>query len=156
MLTTTTFTIRPLPADDARTIRAARETHGNPVRYVLDADGGKPCRHCLQAGAAGDGMILASYSPFTKTGPYAEIGPIYIHAQACPSYAERDSFPADFAPKRFVLRKYDAEHNNLGGELIGERSPESVIAQLFSDSKVAYLHARFFGAGCYAFRIDRA
>ena len=53
-----------------------------PERQVSDG-GGNPCRHCLQMIPAGAGMLILAHRPFPAPQPYAEIGPIFLCADAC-------------------------------------------------------------------------
>jgi len=54
------------------------------------------------------------------------------------------------------LRAYDGEAMMTEAEVIeGERLAERASA-LLADERVAFLHAHFAGAGCFAFRVDRA
>ena len=44
----------------------------------------------------------------------------------------------------------------VGGELVGDRAVEDVIASLFENNGVTFLHARTATLGCYIARIERA
>jgi hypothetical protein len=44
----------------------------------------------------------------------------------------------------------------VGGELVGDRAVEDVIASLFENTEVKFLHARTATVGCYIARIERA
>lgn len=65
-----------------------------------------PCRSCLRISREPEELILLSYQPLPDRVPYAEVGPIFIHAGECRPYDEAESFPADFAERRLVLRAY--------------------------------------------------
>jgi Protein of unknown function (DUF1203) len=53
-----------------------------PERGVTPADG-YPCRHCLGLIAKGDSYLTLAHRPFTILQPYAELGPIFLHADDC-------------------------------------------------------------------------
>ncbi|MBR7560245.1 DUF1203 domain-containing protein, partial [Mycobacterium tuberculosis] len=66
-----------------------------PETHVSDGDG-TPCRHCLQNVKAGDKYLILSHRPFPAPQPYAETGPIFLHAEACERYAETADMPDMF------------------------------------------------------------
>ncbi len=44
------------------------------------ADGPSLCRRCLRNAVVGDPLLLLLYDPFTVKSPYADEGPIFVHA----------------------------------------------------------------------------
>ena len=63
--------------------------HGGPVanghapeRAVSDGDG-VPCRHCLRMVPKGVAYLVLAHRPFPAPQPYAEMGPIFLCADAC-------------------------------------------------------------------------
>ena len=100
-------------------------------------------------------LILLSYQPLADRGPYAEVGPIFIHAHVCRPYAETESFPADFVGRRLVLRAY-----GRGGEIVDAvvapagTAPDHA-ARFFGDDRVAEIHVRHESYTCFDFKIVR-
>ncbi len=43
----------------------------------------------------------------------------------------------------------------VDADLVDGREAETLIARLFADPQVAYIHAHYAKRGCYAARIDR-
>jgi hypothetical protein len=65
---------------------------GQPVKRVV-AQGGEPCRDVLRRAKPGEELILASFTPFTKAGPFKEYGPIYVLANPSDEDVKRDGLP---------------------------------------------------------------
>src|SRR5215213_9550360 len=145
----TTFMINPLPTGEVDT--GAAHAH----RRV--AEGREPCRRCLRNTDVGAPLVLASYDPFTRRSPYAGEGPVFVHADGCePFRAVPGAVSEQVAGRVLSLRAYDGEAMMTEAEVIeGERFAERASA-LLADEGVAFLHAHFAGAGCFAFRVDRA
>src|SRR5580704_13556633 len=94
----------PIPPEvAARARRTLRDEFGHQLQIEAQQ---APCRVCLRVPAEPEEMILLSYQPLADTGPYAEIGPIFIHAAACEPYAELETMPPDFESRSLVVRAY--------------------------------------------------
>jgi len=66
----TTVTMAPIPAHFLQSVRTEGiDDLGQPAKHVV-ATGGEPCRDVLRRAAPGEPLILASFSPFSKPGPY--------------------------------------------------------------------------------------
>jgi hypothetical protein len=143
------------PAIVERILARGVDDHGNSVSIVVD-EGGSPCRHCLRDASPGERLALFAYRPFESSGAYAEVGPIFVHADGCAPYAEPNRYPQGFAHRRLLFRAYNGDGAIEDALLQGERDPQAVIAELFSNPLVRFVHARNVAYGCYMFRIDRA
>lgn len=150
-----------IPTELAVRIRSTlRDDFGNELRvWTSDAEG-NPCRHCLRMTRLGERLILFTYRPFEESGPYAEIGPIFIHADACERYGGDAGFPEDFIARALTLRAYGkTERGNLSivdAEVSRPGASSDVLTRLFLDERVTFVHARNPAWGCFDFRIDRA
>lgn len=89
-----TIQFKALPSDDVRALqRGGVDAYGNtPERKISDGDG-MPCRHCLKNIGAGDAYLVLAYRPFRGLQPYAETGPIFLHAEECDRAAESEALP---------------------------------------------------------------
>jgi hypothetical protein len=145
----TSFILQPLPAGDvdARAAGARRRI----------ADDRSPCRRCLRDAKPGDPLVLASYDPFLVRSPYAGEGPVFVHEAGCEPFDAVPGAVSEQATGRVLsLRAYDGEAMMTEAEVIdGERLADRASA-LLADERVAFLHAHFAGAGCFAFRVNRA
>lgn len=124
----------PIPETIAR---EARETRVDRFGHRLEPSCAvAPCRVCLRIGAQPEELVLLSYQPLPDTGPYAEVGPIFIHAAPCEPYRENEAFPADFQARRLVLRAYD-DDGRIAAALVAEPgTAPGRAAELFGDPRV--------------------
>jgi len=133
---------------------------GQPVKRVT-AKGGEPCRDVLRRAEPGEELILASFTPFTKPGPYKEYGPVFVLAEASGEQVTRDALPpaglpSNYLREQFVVRAYSADEEILDAAFINAPVFEETVNRFFDRSEVAFLHVRFPAYGCFSCRIDRA
>jgi Protein of unknown function (DUF1203) len=150
--------LRFLPIDDdtVRAVRATlRDAHGNALHVQESDDPGAPCRSCLRLTPRGTRLILFAHRPFATNGPYAETGPVFVHAEACEPYRTSAEFPADFRPRQLVFRAYDANGAIRDAELAAGNDAEATLARLFGDPAVERVHVRNPAAGCFDFAVER-
>jgi hypothetical protein len=145
-----------------------RDDAGRSPRLVTDEDGGNPLRCCLRRSFPGERIALVSYAPlrrwaaatFADPGPYDETGPVFIHPDTCPGPAG-GGYPAELAGAPRVFRAYGADGRILGGTLFGVGEPagaeaaEAVLAEVFTDPDVAFVHVRAVDFGCFTFEARR-
>jgi hypothetical protein len=152
-ITTTTFTIRPIP--DAVLDELRRETSADPVAHVT-AEGGEPVRCCLRDARAGEQLLLVNYEPPLPPTPYRETGAIFIHTEACTGPAELSAYPADWYGRPQVLRAYDERGwIHPSSTTHDGRDPEAAIAAVLAHPAVVQVHSRNISYGCYMFAITR-
>lgn len=157
----TAVTIAPIRESFLRRVRSEGiDDQGQPVKHVV-ANGGEPCRDVLRRANAGEHLILASFTPFTKSGPYKEFGPIFLLARPSDEDVRRNALPQAGSPtnylrEQFVIRAYSTEEEILDAALINASSFADTVAHFFRSSDTAFLHVRFPTYGCFACRIDRA
>ncbi len=153
---TSNFRIVPLLAEVAEAARRLAAT-GAPDHAVVTADAptGYPCRHCLQWARPGEEVILFPYASIPAGHPYAESGPIFVHAENCARYSATAEYPASFRSHR-VFRAYNAGNDMIDAVALENGKPESVIARLLENPETAFLQARSSTRGCYTFRIERS
>jgi hypothetical protein len=155
------FRVYPIPPATLAGVRlAGRDQFGNELIPIVD-DGGSPLRCCLRRSTPGEVLYLIAYCPFSRPGPYAERGPVFVHASACPGYTEHDVYPAgyrDWPPMIFRPYRYDPERNcdviayeaiKMGDGIVAE----SLIASMFADPTIDFIHTRNVNAGCFMFTI---
>lgn len=153
---TSSYRVVPLPSEIVETARrAARAGARDHTIIPVDSPTGYPCRHCLQWAQPGEEVVLFPYASVPPGRPYAESGPIFVHAKACPRYAATDEFPENFRRHR-VLRAYDTDDKMIDAVVVPDDQPEPVIEKLLQNSETAFLQARSVTRGCYTFRIERA
>jgi hypothetical protein len=153
--------IAPIPDEFLHRVRTeGRDALDQPVRRVI-AQGGEPCRDTLRRATPGEELILASFSPFRKIGPYREFGPIFVSANANGGSPRRDALPraggpADYLREQFVIRAYSDAEEIRDAALVQASDLAASVERFFDVEETAFLHVRFPTYGCFALRIDRA
>lgn len=147
-----------LDTDTVRALQAGGpDANGQaPERRISDGDG-VPCRHCLAQVAAGEPYLIVSHRPFPAPQPYAEQGPIFLHAAACERHLSDGSVPAMFASARYILRGYSPDDRIVygTGRIVATAEIPAVAEAMLSDPALAYVHARSATNNCYHCRIER-
>jgi hypothetical protein len=145
------FSIAPLPAAFLERVRREGiDDLGQPVKRLL-AEGGEPCRDALRRAEPGEELILASFTPFSKPGPYREYGPVFVLASGEP----RSSLGDGYLRERFVIRAYSHDEAILDAAMVTHDEADETISRFFATQDTAFLHARFPTYGCFACRIER-
>ncbi|MGZ3548382.1 MAG: DUF1203 domain-containing protein [Vulcanimicrobiaceae bacterium] len=114
-----------------------------------------PCRSCLRYSDEPEPFILMSYRPLADRNPYAEIGPIFVHANACEPYSRLDAFPETFSSRPLVLRAYDHKGFIATAEVAAAGDAPRIAAGFLSDPNIAEVHVRHISYTCYDFKIVR-
>ena len=154
--------VQPIPENFLRRIReTGRDDQGQDVHRVR-AKGGEPCRDVLRRAVPGEALILASFSPFERSGPYKEFGPVFVLANASEEPVRRDVLPlfdgteSAYFRERFVLRAYDRTGAIFNAELVDTETSRETLERFLSLDDVDFVDARFATYGCFACRITRA
>ena len=145
---------------DTEALRAALDEgfdHGNnPIEPFVDVEGGSPMRCCLRDSAPGDMMAIIAWSPFPWRGPYAELGPIFVHASGCPGEHE-GALPTEMDARPMVLRPYGPDQKiayHHVRHLTAEESTTTALRELLAKPDVAFVHGRNLTGGCFAFHAE--
>jgi hypothetical protein len=106
-------------------------------------------------------LILASFTPFTKTGPYREYGPVFVLAEESKEQPDRGELPAagldtTYLRQQFAVRAYSEAEEIRDAALVNASDFADVVERFFAVPQTAFLHVRFPTYGCFALRIDRA
>ncbi|RWO26244.1 MAG: DUF1203 domain-containing protein [Mesorhizobium sp.] len=154
-----TIQFKALPTECVRALqRGGPDAYGLiPERKISDGDG-VPCRHCLKNVAAGEAYLVLAYRPFPQLQPYAETGPIFLHAEPCECAAEAEALPEILEGSDYIVRGYGSDDRIVYGS--GGVIPTAAIAaraeSLFERDDIAYVHVRSARNNCYQCRIERA
>jgi hypothetical protein len=152
--------ITPIPAAFLQRVRSEGiDDLSQPVKRVV-ANGGEPCRDILRRAVAGEELILASFTPFSKPGPYREYGPIFVLAHPSDETVRLDELPragapTDYLREHFVVRAYSQEEEIRDASLTKASDLSATAERFFDSPETAFLHVRFPTYGCFALRIDR-
>ena len=153
-----TIRFTALPTDEVRALqRGEPDAYGLvPERHVSDGDG-VPCRHCLKNVAAGEEYLIVAYRPFPALQPYAETGPIFLHARECERAGESDELPEILNSRDYIVRGYSADDRIVygSGAVVATPDVRERAAALLARHDIAYVHMRSARNNCYQLRIDR-
>ncbi len=155
----TGFKFIALPTKTVRALQAgAADANGQaPERDISDGSA-VPCRHCLSDVAAGEPFLILAHRPFREAQPYAETGPIFLHAEPCERHGEMAEVPALFLSRaQALIRGYGADDRIVygTGQVIPSAEIGAVAQDLLVRPEVAYLHLRSASNNCYQCRIER-
>jgi len=126
------------------------------VRYIVDSQPGYPDRIELRDAAIGDTVLLLNHVCQDADTPYRASHAIFIREGATQQYDAVDQVPASLRIRLLSLRAYDEHGMMLDADVVEGNAIESVIARLFSQPDISYIHVHNARRGCYAGRIDRA
>lgn len=152
-----TIRYRPIATEVAASLwSGASDSYGmQPERRTSDGDG-VPCRHCLSGVKEGEAYLVLAYRPFPSLQPYAETGPIFLHADPCRAFDGNDLPPMLDGPD-YIVRGYSSEDRIVYGTgAVTPRAEISAYAEaLLSRPCIAYVHVRSARNNCYQCRIER-
>lgn len=151
--------VAAIPSEYLNQVRTeGRDALGQQVKRVV-AEGGEPCRDVLRRAEKGEELILASFSPFEKPGPYHEYGPIFVLANESTEAIDRGQVPAgndgNYLQQRFAIRAYSENEEIVDAALVEPGDAQETVDRFFARADTAFLHVRFPSYGCFACRLDR-
>ena len=150
---------KALPTEAVRALqRGGPDAYGRmPERMISDGDG-VPCRHCMRNVAQGDAYLVLAFRPFLELQPYAETGPIFLHAEECERAAEGSTLPEMLASSDYIVRGYGRDDRIVygTGAVIATDGIAARAGELFERDDVAYIHVRSARNNCSQCRIERA
>jgi hypothetical protein len=154
-----TIRFTALPTENVRALQhGAPDAYGfTPERKVSDGDG-VPCRHCLRNVAAGEEYLILAYRPFPALQPYAETGPIFLHARECERADEGEELPQILTSPDYIVRGYSADDRIVygTGAVVPTAEVPARAEALLKRPDIAYVHMRSARNNCYQCRIERA
>lgn len=132
------------------------DANGQPAVLRTKAGSAGPCHHCLESIADEESKLILAHRPFDTLHPFAETGPIFLHASPCRRY-ESTSAPAWFLLlDPAIVRGYDVNdwiRYDTGNVVCGEEIMRACQA-ILDDSTIAYVHVRS-KYNCFQRRVDR-
>ncbi|HEV7319357.1 MAG TPA: DUF1203 domain-containing protein [Ensifer sp.] len=149
----------PVSSEEARRLRqGGSDAYGNaPERHISDGDG-VPCRHCLGYVDAGEPYLIFAFRPFASLQPYAETGPVFMHAEECPMH-DGASLPQILNSRaNYLLRGYSEDERIVygSGDVVDREEVEARAKALLARPDVASVHVRSTKYNCYQCRIVSA
>lgn len=126
------------------------------VRRTVDGPG-SPCRVTLADAEPGETVLLMNYEHQPADTPFRSRHAIFVREGVADRSFAPDEIPPAFSARKFLsLRAFDAAGMMVDADITPTVDLPDAIDRLLVDPQVAYLHAHYAGAGCYAARIERA
>lgn len=155
----TDILFRAMPTEDADALwNGAMDAYGLPPETMTSRGPGYPCRHCLGNIDEGEELLVFAYRPFPDLQPYAETGPVFLHAQRCGRYEAQAIQPSVLqSSKDYILRGYSEDNRIVygTGAVIPTGDLVTYANGLLVRDDIAYIHVRSARNNCYQCRIDR-
>ena len=154
-------TFKGMPADEARALQdGGSDANGRVPERAVSNGKGNPCRHCMDFIKEGEDMLIVAHRPFSTVQPYAEQGPVFLHAKKCDPYVG----PADQLPPvlhdsdNYIVRGYDDDERIVygTGKVTEQEEIVSRARDLLADGELTFLHVRSSSNNCWQARIERA
>jgi hypothetical protein len=134
------------------------DANGQAAERHISNGGMMPCRHCLRDIRAGEPYLILALRPFPSVQPYAEQGPIFLHAEGCARHPDSTDVPEMFLDRQAVLiRGYGSDDRIVygTGKTVAPAAMADAAASMFADERVRYIHVRSASNNCYQCRIER-
>ena len=152
------FRIQGLAADPFAHLHALGEPAlraAGARRVRIETVFSAPCRISLEDAAPGEHVILLSYAHQRAETAYRQQGPIFVRDTEA-RFDAAGVIPAALARRTLSLRGFDADDMMIAADLIEGAEAGALIARVFANPAVRYIHAHYARRGCFAARIDRA
>jgi hypothetical protein len=156
MMSSTSFTASAIPRSELEKVRTRGwDDFGNELELSI---GGSetPLRCCLRDADPGEPVVLMAYQPTRRGGAYAEVGPVFVHANACEGFQQPVGWPEGFRGRRQLLRAYGHRGQQVHNRIVEPDEVDLAVIDLLQRPDVDVLHSRNVLAGCYMFSITRA
>ncbi len=123
-------------------------------RVIADDGEGYPCRVSLAHAEPGEQLLLLNHEHQPALSPYRASGPIFVRRAAAAALQPGD-VPEPLRVRLLSVRAYDRRDCIVDAEVVDGSELAPLIAKMFDDDAVAYLHVHYARRGCYACRVDR-
>ena len=101
-------------------------------------------------------MLVLAHRPFPAPQPYAELGPIFLCANACEAGGGA-TLPEILESPTYIVRGYGPDNRIVygTGAVVPTDALQSEATLRLSDPRIAYVHVRSARNNCFQVRIDR-
>jgi hypothetical protein len=150
---------RPIDPDRLAAMRAKGADEFGNVWKPYPAAGGEPLRCCLRTADPAESIVLMTYTPWTRTDPWMEAGPVFVHSGPCAGYTETGTYPAAFVGSRRMLNTFDRDGARAYGHItfVGpDDDHDATVRALLANPEIGFVHVRSTDAGCFTFEARRA
>ena len=153
------FRISALPAEQFAHLSGQPDdvlaAHG-VTRHVVDKFPGFPCRVSLEDVPVGETVLLMNHEYLAGDTPYRGAHAIFVREHAATAAPAAGEVPDQLRRRLLSVRAFDAGHMMLDADVVEGTELEPIVARMFGDARVAFLHVHTARRGCYVARVDRA
>jgi hypothetical protein len=128
----------------------------NVKRYVADKKPGFPCRIEMRDVEVGESILLLNHVCQPAATPYRATHAIFVREGAAQTYDQLNQVPEVMRGRLLSLRAYDVDGMMRDADVVEGEAIEPLIARLFENLEVNYIHVHNAKRGCYSGRIDKA
>lgn len=157
--TTIDLTVLAIEPDRLAAMRAAGvDEHGNPFTGY-PAQGWEPLRCCLRLARTAEQIALIGYRRFETVSPWAEVGPVYVHAAPCTGYQSGAGLPPELRTGPRILRGYTADGTLAYDHITNVPAGvdiEAPLRDLLAAPEVAEVHVRPVLTQCFLYAVRQA
>lgn len=125
------------------------------VRMTADSQPGFPCRVTLEDAEPGEALLLLNYEHLPDAGPYRSRHAIFVREGAETPALYIDEIPEQLATRLLSVRAFDRDAMMTNADVVEGKALEPLIAAMFADPAVAFLHVHNAKRGCFAARVHR-
>lgn len=126
------------------------------VRFTVEKTPDAPCRVELVDVEPGETVLLVNHEHLPVETPYRSAHAIFVREGAQVPARFENAVPAPLAIRLLSVRAFDDAGMMTDAEVVEGRDLAPLIARMFADPAVAYLHVHNAKRGCFAARVDRA
>jgi hypothetical protein len=125
------------------------------VRVKVTDKPGAPCRVSLVDAEPGETVLLLNHEHLPVDTPYRSSHAIFVREGAEVAARFENRVPDVLAIRLLSVRAFDSAGMMTDADVVDGRDLESLIARMFADPLVAYLHVHNAKRGCFAARVAR-
>lgn len=125
------------------------------TRYIVDEKPGFPDRIELRDLEPGERVLLLNYEHQSANTPYRSSHAIFVREGANVPYDRINEIPEVMRARPLSLRAFDHQGMMLDADLVDGKDVEPLIARMFENPEVEYIHVHYAKRGCFSARIDR-
>lgn len=146
----------PISTAEVQTLRNGYDANQQPPEFSISDGGGVPCRHCLDEVTKGQPLLTLAYRPFKHIQPYAELGPIFLHANDCAPWSAGNMPPVIENRSRLLIRGYSDQERIVSGtgRNVSLTELDTALDETMAVQEVSYIHIRCEGNNCYLCRVE--
>jgi len=125
------------------------------VRFTVEKTPDAPCRVELVDVEPGETVLLVNHEHLPVATPYRSAHAIFVREGAEVPARFENAVPEPLAIRLLSVRAFDGAGMMTDAEVIEGHDLAPLIARMFADPVVAYLHVHNAKRGCFAARVDR-